>query len=169
MEPHESHIQYAMARLQEAEDKTVARLKQEFFAHHRAVVQSGRTQYALTRDMSGKHKFRITCIDELGPVSHACYDRFSEAVHDLAETAPMRPDLPPEYCLSKPGEFEHVYASTLRPIGPGAVPQDGLIRTEPGGKFGHAVYSRVLTRDELDHFSLQPVASNPTQKKGDLQ
>jgi hypothetical protein len=162
------HLEYTLIRLDEARAADIEKLKQEFFAKHRAVAQSGRIQYVLTRDMSGKSKFRITSIDDRGPIGHICYDHFSNAMHDLASCLPHRADMPPEYLLSEPGEFEHVYASTLRPVGPGAIPKDGLIRTEAGGKFGHAVYGRVLTKDELEHFNLEPVAYISTKQREEI-
>ena len=56
---------------------------------------------------------------------------------------------------------EYVYKTVLRPPGPGAVPRDGLIRADCVESWqnnrhfwGHAVYNRRLTKEEMEHYDL---------------
>ena len=57
---------------------------------------------------------------------------------------------------------EYIYKTLLRPPGPGAVPRDGLLwtdcnetRSDNRHYWGHAVYSRKLTKEECEHYDME--------------
>ena len=57
---------------------------------------------------------------------------------------------------------EYTYKTLLRPPGPGAVPREGLIRTDETESWfgsqhywGHAVYNRRLTKEETEHYDME--------------
>jgi hypothetical protein len=76
---------------------------------------------------------------------------------------------------AKPESTEYRYALRNRPLAPGAVPREGLVRGEPrpekgadhydSARHGFAVYSRTLTDKEIQNFELTPIAEGADRKR----
>jgi len=137
----------------------------------RAVVtQNNGLKQILHLSSTRPQKFRITTLQaDDTPSGHSVYNKLGEAIRYLAilDIYKVRPDFPETLGFGVEGEYEYIYESRLRPVGINMSPQDGLLRTEPGGKFGRLVYSRILRRSEMEHFSLKPIGferKNPAKK-----
>lgn len=117
---------------------------------------------SLTVSARDKGKYQVTFFSPMDgqPNGHETYSSPKEAVDAFIKlTNARRPDLPDDFVLNPDAPKEYVYESRTRPVGPGAVPKENFIRTEPGGEFGRAVYSFPLTEKQIEDYNLTPIES----------
>lgn len=144
----------------EARERKKSELRNELNRNRRLTYQAdnGNT-HVLTKSAKGQG-FQLTTLDEnMEPISDEQYSNVDQALESYVDVLPqeeVRPDLPDDVQLA-PDRYQYVYEGTRRPVGPGAVPRDGLAETREGGVYGRAVYDRPLNQREIEQFDLEPV------------
>jgi hypothetical protein len=140
-----------------------------------AGADKGASKKDLMESIHGAIKAKRKLLQQRGP-----YDKEEDAAFAQKEKERKKVNIVRHGDKKKADEepnskTEYRYSLVNRPIAPGAVPRDGLVRAEPrpqkgedhyeSARHGIAVYSRQLTDKEIRNFELSPIIEGADREK----
>lgn len=169
--------EYVIELEKEAREKFAKDLVEQFKKNKRLTTtnENGIT-FALTKEPGPGEGFRITSFDpQMEPVGHEIYKEPKEATQEFITNMPeskrqLRADFPMEDFPLAYDSYHYIYQATRRPLGPGAIPEEGLVEKYPAenpqsGDFGKVIYNYPLSYETLDHFDLKPIGYKKIKNK----